>query len=63
MSTVPSVSTQISFEHVVLDKDTMGHRQVADMDGDGDCDIISAARDNYKFLHLWRNDSKKGQRR
>ena len=28
-----------------------------DMDSDGDLDIISIAWDNYKFLHLWRNDA------
>lgn len=37
--------------------------RVADMDGDGDLDIVSAAWDNYKFLDLWRNDSEKEQRR
>ena len=30
-----------------------------DMDNDGDLDIISIAWDNYKFLHLWRNDALK----
>ncbi len=30
---------------------------VADMDNDGDLDIISAAWDNYQYLHLWRNDA------
>lgn len=30
---------------------------LADMDNDGDLDIVSAAWDNYKFLHLWRNDA------
>ena len=30
-----------------------------DMDSDGDLDIISIAWDNYKFLHLWRNDALK----
>jgi hypothetical protein len=29
----------------------------ADMDGDGDLDIVSAAWDNYAYLHLWRNDA------
>jgi len=32
---------------------------VADMDNDGDLDIVSAAWDNYKYLHLWRNDAVK----
>lgn len=30
---------------------------VADMDNDGDLDIVSAAWDYYKYLHLWRNDA------
>ena len=32
---------------------------VTDMDNDGDLDIVSAAWDYYKFLHLWRNDAVK----
>lgn len=31
--------------------------RVADMDGDGDYDIVSAAWDYPEFLHLWRNDA------
>ena len=31
--------------------------RVADLDSDGDMDIVSIAWDNYKFLHLWRNDA------
>ncbi len=30
-----------------------------DMDGDGDLDIVSIAWDDYRFLHLWRNDAQK----
>ena len=30
---------------------------VTDMDNDGDLDIVSAAWDNYQYLHLWRNDA------
>jgi hypothetical protein len=30
---------------------------LADMDNDGDLDIVSAAWDNYRYLHLWRNDA------
>ena len=30
---------------------------VADLDGDGDLDIVGIAWDGYKFLHLWRNDA------
>jgi hypothetical protein len=32
---------------------------LADMDNDGDLDIISAAWDHYQYLHLWRNDAVK----
>ncbi len=28
-----------------------------DMDNDGDPDLVSAGWDEYKFLHLWRNDA------
>jgi hypothetical protein len=31
--------------------------KTADLDGDGDREIFGVAWDNYKFLHLWRNDS------
>ena len=31
--------------------------QLADLDSDGDQDIVSIAWDNYKFLHVWRNDA------
>ena len=31
--------------------------QTADLDADGDLDIVSTAWRNYKFLHLWRNDA------
>lgn len=30
--------------------------QLADMDGDGDLDLVSAGWDNYAEMHLWRND-------
>lgn len=31
--------------------------QLSDLDSDGDLDIVSIAWDNYKFLHVWRNDA------
>ncbi|MBI5692319.1 MAG: VCBS repeat-containing protein [Verrucomicrobia bacterium] len=31
--------------------------QFADLDGDGDLDLVSIAWDNYKYLHVWRNDA------
>jgi hypothetical protein len=36
----------------------LGARTV-DLDGDGDLEIISIAWDEFKFLHLWRNNSRR----
>ncbi|MBI1387850.1 MAG: hypothetical protein GC154_05335 [bacterium] len=33
--------------------------QLADLDGDGDLDMVSPAWDNWRYLHLWRNDAVK----
>ncbi len=43
----------------ILDEGKESHlgARVADMDGDGDLDIISIAWDEFKDLHLWRNDA------
>ena len=45
-------------EHII-DRGKESHlgARVADMDGDGDYDILSAAWDYPEFLHLWRNDA------
>jgi hypothetical protein len=50
-------------EHIV-DRGKESHlgARVADMDGDGDLDIVSAAWDDYRYLHLWRNDNRKGRK-
>lgn len=32
--------------------------RVADLDGDGDREIVSIAWDAYQYLHLWRHDVK-----
>lgn len=46
------------FKEVLIDTGKESHlgTQLADMDNDGDLDIVSIAWDNYKYLHLWRND-------
>ena len=49
------------FTEHVIDRGKESHlgALVTDMDNDGDPDIISAAWDNYQYLHLWRNDAVK----
>lgn len=44
-------------EHVI-DRGKESHlgTLLFDLDGDGDLDMISVAWDEYRFLHLWRND-------
>ncbi|MFB3903664.1 MAG: FG-GAP repeat domain-containing protein [Acidobacteriota bacterium] len=47
------------FTEHVLDRGKESHlgTQAVDLDGDGDLDLVSIAWDNYKFLHVWRNDA------
>ena len=51
-----------NFTEHIADRGKESHlgARVADMDNDGDLDIVSVAWDNYQFLHLWRNDNRKG---
>jgi len=50
-----------NFTKHVIDKGKENHlgTKLIDMDADGDLDIAGAAWDNYKWLHVWRNDFKK----
>ncbi|MFN7994521.1 MAG: VCBS repeat-containing protein [Bryobacteraceae bacterium] len=47
------------FTEHILDQGKESHlgTLLFDLDGDGDLDILSVAWDDYKFLHLWRNDA------
>ncbi len=38
---LPAFPEQIPFEHTVIDKDAIGHREVGDIDGDGFNDIAA----------------------
>ena len=48
-----------NFKMSVPDKGKESHlgTQLVDFDSDGDLDIVSIAWDNYKFMHVWRNDA------
>jgi hypothetical protein len=37
--------------------------QLVDLDGDGDLDVVGIAWDNYKYLHIWRNNGIKKKRK
>jgi hypothetical protein len=47
------------FTQRILDTGKESHlgTQLVDLDNDGDLDMVSAAWDNHKFLHIWRNDA------
>jgi len=48
-----------NFTAVTIDTGIENHlgTQFSDMDGDGDLDIVGIGWDEYKLLHLWRNDA------
>ena len=48
-----------NFTRHLADKGHESHlgTRLADLDSDGDLDLVSIAWDNYKYLHVWRNDA------
>ncbi len=50
---------QGNFTEHLIDTGKESHlgAQLADLDQDGDLDIVSIAWRNYQYLHLWRNDA------
>ncbi|MCI0538586.1 MAG: VCBS repeat-containing protein [Verrucomicrobiales bacterium] len=52
------------FTEYVIDHGKESHlgTRLFDQDGDGDLDILSVGWDEYRFLHLWRNDAVKPSR-
>ena len=48
-----------TFTEHALDRGKESHlgTQAADLDGDGDLDLVSIGWDREQFLHLWRNDA------
>lgn len=49
-----------TFSKFVVDRGHESHlgSQVFDLDNDGDLDIVSIGWDQYKYVHIWRNDGK-----
>ncbi|BFP41486.1 hypothetical protein FGF1_23310 [Flavobacteriaceae bacterium GF1] len=54
-----------TFSKTVLDTGKENHlgAKPFDMDNDGDLDILGSAWDNYRWMHLWINPTKKPEKR
>jgi len=61
----PALETQLwvndgagHFTKRIIDQGKENHlgTQLADLDDDGDLDLVGAGWDNYAFMHVWRND-------
>ena len=50
---LPAFSNQIQFEHFVIDKDAIGHREVGDIDGDGFNDIAAVNTAKSEHFIVW----------
>lgn len=48
-----------NFTKILIDTGKENHlgTRLFDLDNDGDLDIVGAAWDNYKYLHVWRNEA------
>ncbi len=62
----PQLETQIwvndgsgKFNKISIDEGKESHlgTKLADLDKDGDLDLVSAGWDQYQFIHVWRNDA------
>lgn len=55
-----NIAGGFAWQEQLVDEGKESHlgTRVADLDRDGDLEIVSIAWDDYPALHLWRNDAK-----